>query len=113
MLLNGLLDPMFVCLLHDVDVRLLRVFQCAPVVGEKLLHPWIGGPIRSAASRRGGHSAAAGRCTERSHAAEAVMRTVGGGMGGLFLMTGLCSEVVLTSEDVYLILTSVVAKISL
>lgn len=58
-------------------VKLHRVLS-ASAVGEKLLHPRIGGPVRPAAGRRGGHAAAPRRSTKRSHAAEAVMGSWGG-----------------------------------
>lgn len=57
---------------QHLGVELHRVLFVS-AVGEKLLHPWIRGPVRPAARRRSGH-AAAPRCrAERSHAAEAVM----------------------------------------
>lgn len=51
----------------------MSCFHFTPAVCEKLFHSRLGGPVRAAACRWGGHSAPARRCAERGHAAEAVM----------------------------------------
>lgn len=67
---------------RPASLRVSRVSR-SPAVCEKLFHPRLGGPVRSAAGRRGGHSAASGRRSEGSHAAEAVTGAAGSGRGAL------------------------------
>ena len=76
--------------LNDVCLHTVQCLVSAAAVCEKLFHPWICGPVRSATCRWSWHAAAARRCTERSNATEAVISPPGGvyvvwGGGGGFL----------------------------